>query len=245
VNHVYPLESAIPDTFSPNGWGDVESWTVSGLRGGENWLQIVAVNCHAPPSGYIANAAGLVYRLKISYHVPTEVAINLVPGWNLVSVPLIGHGYNSSTLGLLTGDIVAGWNPATQTYDKIYVVGVSLPFKDFAIEANTGYWIMATASETLNLPGTIPTGTQARAIVVPGPGSWAIMGVNSYRTDMHASDLVVNYSSGSVTQVASYNTATGAYKTYNPLLPFTDFLLVPGLAYWIMVTGSGTLTYLP
>jgi hypothetical protein len=170
--------------------------------------------------------------------------MTLVAGWNLVSVPVTSTLYRASTLGLKTNDIVAGWNPSSQTYDKTYIVGVSLPFKDFNIEPNTGYWIMATQVEPLTLSGTPPSGAQSRLITVPGPGSWAIVGINTLRIDMKASDLVVNYTGGfAISQVVSYNAATGQYKTYNPMLPFTNYYLVPGQGYWIMVTGSGTLNY--
>jgi hypothetical protein len=70
------------------------------------------------------------------------------------------------------------------------------------------------------------------------------VGFNTLRTDMRASDVVANYTgAGAVTQVVSYNAATGAYKTYNPLLPFTNFFLAAGQAYWIMVNETGTLSY--
>jgi hypothetical protein len=62
---------------------------------------------------------------------------------------------------------------------------------------------------------------------------------------MKASDIVANYTSanGVVSQVVSYNAVTHLYKTYNPLLPFTNFFLTAGQAYWIMVNETGTLSY--
>jgi hypothetical protein len=196
---------------------------------------------------YVDDGTGFVgYNVSKSAWVQIKDAtVALVQGWNFVCVPCVGYGYKASTLGLRTNDIVAGWNPATQAYDKTYVVNVSLPFKDFNIEANTGYWILATAPETLNLIGSFPGGTQSRSITVPGAGSWAVVGFNTLRTDMKASDIVANYTGGSVTQVVSYNATTGQYKTYNPLLPFTNYYLAPGQAYWIMVTATGTLAYSP
>jgi hypothetical protein len=170
--------------------------------------------------------------------------LNLVKGWNLVSVPGVGFGYKASTLGLLTNDVVVGWNPATQTYDKSYVVGVSLPFKDFSVEPGTGYWIFASAAETLHLKGTIPAGPQSRSVVTPGPGSWVTVGFNSLRT-WQASQLPAMYSGGSITQVLMFNATTMTYKTYNPSLPFTDFAIAPGNGLWILVTASGTWTYTP
>jgi len=246
VNHVYPLKSAIPDILSPNGWGDVESWSVSGLHAGENWLQIVSMNAHSPPSGSM-NPAGLAYKLKISYHVPTEVAIHLLQGWNLVSVPLTSHGYYSSTLGLQTGDVVAGWDSATQAYDKFYIVGAPLRlprlprFMDFVIEPNTGYLIYAVGEETVDIHGVIPVGTQSRLITVPTSG-WAMIGFNATR---HASDIPAMYGGGEITKVASYDPTTRAYKSYIPAAPQTDYMLEPGEGYWVFCTASGTLSYNP
>jgi hypothetical protein len=175
-----------------------------------------------------------------------KFTLSLVAGWNFVTVPRIGWGYMASTLGLQYGDIVAGWNSATQTYDKNYVVGVSLPFKNFAISPNTGYWIMAGGARSLNLYGGIPTEPQYKEITLPASGGWVIVGFNTLRADMHAKDLPGNYTGGgSVSQVVSYNPVTKQYKTYNPLLPFTDFVLVPGQAYWLLCTLTGTLSYTP
>jgi hypothetical protein len=73
-----------------------------------------------------------------------------------------------------------------------------------------------------------------------------IVGFNTLRADMHAKDLPGNYTGGgSISQVVSYNPVTKLYKTYNPLLPFTDYVLAPGQAYWLLCTLTGTLSYTP
>ena len=204
----------------------------------------VIVGAYSFDNGQTDEGRAYVFYGVATTPPPLEFNLTLVSGWNFVTVPLVGYGYMASTLGLRTNDIVSGFNPATQTYDKNYVVGVSLPFKDFNIEPSTGYWVLATATETLNLQGSIPMGTQSRTITVPATGSWAIVGLNTLRTDMRASDVVANYTGGSITQVVMYTPGVG-YKTFNPLLPFTDFVLVPGQAYWIFVTASGVLNYVP
>ena len=172
--------------------------------------------------------------------------LSLLPGWNLVTVPPVGYGYMANTLpGLQTNDAIYGFSNATQSYDKFYVKNVSPLSKNFAIEPNTGYWILAGGARTLNLQGSMPTGPQSRVITVPGPGAWAIIGFNSLSTTMHANQVPSMYSPGAVSQVVFYNATLGQFKTYNPLAPSTDFVLIPGQGYWILVTGSGTLTYTP
>ena len=176
---------------------------------------------------------------------PPQFDLSIVSGWNFVTVPPTGYGYMASTLGLLTGDVVSGWNPATQSYDKSYIVGVSPIPLDFAIEPSTGYWIFASADETLHLLGDIPTTTQTRSITVPATGGWAMIGLNSLDTSRHASDLPAMYTGGSLTSVASYNPITMTYATYIVGVPPSDFALTPGEAYWVYCTASGTLSYDP
>jgi len=176
---------------------------------------------------------------------PELRALRLSKGWNFVSIPYVDHGFNASTLGLLTGDIVVSWNPATQAYDKTYVVGVSPAFRDFPIADSTGYWIYASDDETLQLRGNLTTTVQSRSVVLPAGGGYLNVGFNTLNTTRHASDIVGMFGPGHVKQVVWFNPATGLFKTYNPLLPFTDFRLLPGQAYWVLADSSGTLTYLP
>jgi hypothetical protein len=173
-----------------------------------------------------------------------EFTITLVVGWNFVSIPIVGHAYMASTLGLLDGDIVAGWNPATGFYDQNFIVG--FPLGDFAISESTGYWINAGTAETLQLEGSVPASSQVRTITVPTGGGWVIVGFESLNTARHASDIPAMYSVvGGIDQVASYDTATGDYISYIVGFPLNDFALVPGQAYWCLCTASGVLTYEP
>jgi len=167
--------------------------------------------------------------------------LNLVSGWNFVSVPRVGWGYMASTLGLLDGDIVAGWEP-NEGYNQNFVVG--FPLGDFAINGSTGYWIYAGVAETLDLFGAVPTSLQIRTIDVPSGGGWAIVGFNSLDATRHASDIPAMYSGG-VDQVASYDPVTGDYISYVVGFPLNDFALVPGQAYWCYFFADGVLSYAP
>jgi len=69
VGNVYPKDGAI--STSVGDWSSIESWNIAGLlHTGQNWLQIVAINEHAPPQGVTSNPAGLIYKLVISYQTP-------------------------------------------------------------------------------------------------------------------------------------------------------------------------------
>ena len=169
--------------------------------------------------------------------------VNLVAGWNFVSVPPVGYGYTAGMLGGVV-DQVATWDPVA----KVYTIWWSLfpEENDFAIEGSTGYWVLATAPGTLTLLGDIPTTPQTRAITVPSGGGWAIVGFNSFNTGWTASDIVDMYTGGVVDEVATWNPVAKGYTIWWSLFPEeNDFPLVPGQAYWVLFTASGELTYTP
>jgi hypothetical protein len=180
-------------------------------------------------------------------NVVNSYTLNLVTGWNLVSIPLTGTGLKASGLGLTNGDTVASWNPLTKSYVS-HIVGV--PVNDFTIAPSTGYWINVPAgTRTLTLQGVIPSATpnQTRAISVPAGGGWSIIGFNSLNATWHARDVAKMWSiTGGVTQLASYNPVTKAYTTWVSVIPtVNNFLIVPGAGYWMLTSTSGTLSYAP
>jgi hypothetical protein len=186
-----------------------------------------------------------VPELIIEVSQLTTFNLPLQVGWNLVSVPLV-HSYKASTLpGLATGDTITTWIESTQVY-KTYIKGVSPPIADFSIAAHAGVWIWVQSAKTLPLQGTLASGTQTRTITLPGGGSgWFILGLESMVTTRHAADIRAMYApAGSVTVVASFDNVAKTYKTWIAAVPaVNNFLLVPGLAYWVYVTAPGTLTY--
>jgi parallel beta-helix repeat protein len=182
--------------------------------------------------------------------LPTAAHFNLhlVPGWNFVSIPLVGFQYDASALGLMSGDEVAGWNSSLQTYDQDYIVGLSPSSADFALNESTGYWIYANAYEDISLlMGNIPTSTQSRAIDVPSGGGWVAIGFSSYDA-RSASEIASLVTGANVLVVSKWDAATQEYIDY--VVGFSDsaydFVLSPGEACWIWVDGSGgVLTYTP
>jgi hypothetical protein len=178
-------------------------------------------------------------------YFPGLYDIPLVVGWNFVPVMLVGSGYRASTLGLMAGDVVSGWNSSESTYDLNYIVGVSPSRNDFAISPSTGYWIYANAAETIHLNGTIPTAKQHKAVTVPPGGGWAAVGFESFNSTRHASDIPKMYSGGNVQTVGAYDPITGKSTAYINGVSRTDFKLIVGQAYWCFCSANGTLTYDP
>ena len=186
--------------------------------------------------------AYLYYDLAIP-SPQVEFELNLVAGWNMVSLPLVGYGYKASTLpGLLLDDVVSGWNGTA--YDQNYIIGRSPIRNDFAISESTGYWIYAGGARVLSILGSVPTGTQTKTVTVPDVGGWMMIGFSGLNMTRHASDINGMYTGGAVTTVAWYNPTTGLYQVYIGT-PRTDFLLSPGQGLWIYCSASGVLTYDP
>jgi ABC-type oligopeptide transport system substrate-binding subunit len=199
-----------------------------------------------PKTAYLYAFDGtLTATSSMSFVLGTTFTLNLVTGWNFVSVPRVGFGYKASTLGLTAGDTVSTWNPVTKVY-KSHIVGV--PVNDFNILPGTGYWInVPSGTRTLTLQGSIPLTTQTINISVPTGGGWAMIGFNSLKTTMKAADVAAMYNiAGNITTVARYNPATKSYTSWLSVIPaVNNFALAPGQAYWILVGASGVLAYEP
>jgi hypothetical protein len=224
-------------------WGDgTTTVTDSGITThqwtGDNVDRTVTVNIDDMFVDDLAISHNLTRTFSV--HV-AAFELSLIQGWNLVTVPPTGFGYRTNNLGLRSGDTVASFDSVNRTY-KSYIVGT--PFGVFDILPSTGYWIYAGVNETLYLHGSIPTGTQTKTITVPVGGGWAIVGLNSLSTTMKASNLKASFTGGTVSVIASYDPITRTYKSYVGSPP-SDFYLVPGQAYWMYVTASGTLSYSP
>jgi hypothetical protein len=175
-----------------------------------------------------------------------EFVLSLSTGWNFVTVPRMGWGYSADTLpGLMTGDLIAGWNYVTQKYDKLFIKGITPPSADFPIDPSTGYWIQVGGPRTLHLYGAVPTTSQIRQIDgLPVAGGWVGFACNSVSTTRLASEIASSYSA-TVVLVAWFNPATQKYMSYIVGVPPSDFVVPAGQAVWVQCTVDGTFTYDP
>jgi len=228
-------------TFGDGTWQVVAQTTINST--------VTATHTYTTATAYLAYADATDGQLASEQAGPefidvwqaVEYLIDLVPGWNMVSIPLVGLSYKASTLpGLLLDDVVAGWNGSA--YNQNYIIGRSPARNDFAIAESTGYWIYVGGPTTLHVFGRAPTGTQTKTVTVPAGGGWALVGFVGLNETRHASDIKTMYTGGTVTTVAYFDTVAGSYKTYIGT-PRTDFLLAPGMGLWTYVTASGTLSY--
>jgi ABC-type transport system substrate-binding protein len=199
---------------------------------------------------YVNDLTGLVGH-NVTSSATASIAFNLplAVGWNFVSVPVVGFGYKASTIGLATGDMISSWAPATQKYDKTYIKGISPASANFTIDQNVGYWVWVAAAKTLHLYGSVPTTTQSYTFTIPLIGGWVALGFESLKTTWKANNISAMYSgTGAITMVAYFNAVTQKYSSWISAVPnLNNFLLVPGVSYWIWVTAGtgGTLSYMP
>jgi len=173
----------------------------------------------------------------------TDFTLEIVAGWNLVTIPYADSDYTARTLGLGFGDIIYGYDPTMGYYDTMFIVGVFPSEADFLLQPLVGYWVYANSPVTLVLEGRIIA--SERAIDVPTSGGWALVGVPSVQGWIMASDLVDMYS-GTVDGVFAYNAALGFYdKFYVPGVPELDFVITPGMGLWMHCLTDGDLSYVP
>jgi len=255
---------ATSNAFSVSVWDDDDNLSVNYIwdfGDGSAWATTVGIPTASHTYAAVGNYTVTVYANDmfvdmdgVSHNISATVStvrvyvthIHLITGWNLFIVPTINNGYKAGNVGLLPGDVVAGFNPGTGAYDKNFIVGSSPPPMDFALAGSTGYWVYTKVNETLWLYGTLPTVDQTRSITIKAGGGWAIIGFNTLKTTMKASNIPSMYSGASITAIAWFNAETKIYKSFIPGgPPPTDFYLVPGTAYWVYCSGSGTLTYSP
>ncbi len=179
--------------------------------------------------------------VTVQTNAVTSYDINLVPGWNLISTPLMPD--NSTIEVVLSGMTnVMG----VYTYDALNATWVQyMPgFTQYAnlthITAEKGYWFRMSASETLTINGSFlgPGGaTPPTYQVYPG---WNLIGFHSLSADIpydylsnvrgdYASEIY-GYENGLWTTVSN---ADGVNGTEN---------LKPGYGYWLYMQQNGTIT---
>ncbi|MGB5926205.1 MAG: hypothetical protein WBH01_08990 [Dehalococcoidia bacterium] len=158
--------------------------------------------------------------------------IDLVEGWNLISMPLIplDSAINVVLAGIMDDVIsVWYWNAAAERWYS-FAPGAASDLT--SMTDGKAYWINMEAARTLDLAGTeMPEGTQLPPAydVVAG---WNMVGFKST-----INKTAVSYLAGTV-YVRIYYYENGQWE----LIPadYTDDM-EPGLGYWVAFTEPGTI----
>lgn len=187
-----------------------------------------------------------------------EHAIDLEPGWNLVSFNLIPLSPAiADVLSSIAGnyDLVYAWDASGlhsgsgnwMKYDPDAMTGNTL----IELDPTMGFWIHLSAADTLTVTGTYPTSTTIN--LLDDVGGWNLVGFPSAVTLDMPQALEANGVAGSAySKVYSYQAVnTGdPWKIYDTsALSFANDLaqLAPGYGYWINVIGdpNWTVAYTP
>jgi len=181
--------------------------------------------------------------------MPTSFQIELFPGWNLVSSPLVNDSCWAGGIGLENGSVVAKWDPPTQSYLNMYIVGSSPERRDFRLVAGCSYFIWSPQDQTVILRGCSPNAFSQFSVNLDVPiyGGWICVGFSSLGPGWNASDIPALVKGAKVLVVCKWEPIYHVYKAYLPgsSPPSHDFVIGPGVGCWLWVDGPGTLTYSP
>ena len=250
INYVvetYSDVSLAASTLVDNATVGVPSYTRNTvLSGGTYYWRVKAFNC-----GGVVTA----YTSPFSYTMPatcTSYTIQLGPGWNLVSLPLVPTNNaiasiipaNVQTLMLATGGI----------YYLNYASGTAAPTWKWwtpergatitTMDACKAYWIYVSGACTFTVTGTPCTASSSSAIPTPMScpmtystgytDGWNMVGFKSC-TSMTANTYFANLTNG------ASNTYSSVYRWAGTWVPVagTDYL-TPGTGYYIRMNASGT-----
>jgi len=176
---------------------------------------------------YISAGTGIASDAIIS-------TINLVTGWNLISLPVLPDNIAiSDVLGSLSGKYTVVWayqNGAWKVYNP-----ANPGFSDLTtLEPGYGYWIKMKQASTLNITGS--TVSKSKSLSV----GWNLVGYNSTT----AQPIASAFSSIAGKYVSVWTYVNGSWKVYDPANPgFSDLTTMePGRGYWIKAKQACTWT---
>ena len=210
-------------------WRVRRSWDTTALADGTYCVKVVAKNGVAKTS----ESSNSPVTIRNTYTIP------LVPGWNLISLPLIPF---STDIEVALTDLKAHgsvkqvttfvWQGGILT-QKIWSLG---PKTLTTMVDGQSYWIEMTAADTLIVHGAPNLPPPA---VPPAYGvktGWNMLGFKSTVAITPAAYLGPAITP-TVSAMYGYNTVTGLFFT--PGTGATP-LLTPGLGYWLAVNADGT-----
>jgi len=164
-----------------------------------------------------------------------QASIELVEGWNLISLPLIplDSAINAVLAGIME-DVISVWHWDTPgEHWHSFAPGASSDLS--SMTDGKAYWINMDAAQNLTLAGTqMPEGTQLPPAydVVAG---WNMVGFKSTATNVTATDYLAG-----TEYVRIYGFKNGAWFLISGP-PYDNPKMEPGLGYWVAFTEPGTI----
>lgn len=169
--------------------------------------------------------------------------IQLLAGWNLISLPLIP---NDTSIEVLLADLVDSESVAQVVawpYDldlgrivEMRWNGVQLT--DITdLEDGPGYWIEMTEPGVLKFDGVPMVGPGMAPPAYNVYAGWNLIGFKSQQTTMDAQTYLGTDVSASMRMMYEYDADTGFYSQ----VFLTEPALKPGSGYWLAVSTNGTI----
>ena len=155
--------------------------------------------------------------------------MQLYDGWNMLSIP-VENNYTANTLGEnISGcTVISRWNPQGG-YFQSFIVGVSPPAADYAIENGVGYFVYTTADSIFSV-----TGDTISTVSVDLYTGWNMIGWCE-ETSTTASDIGENINGCTV--VSKWNAQNGRFQSFivgvSPPASNFDVTCGNGLFVWV------------
>jgi len=209
------------------------TWTVECT--GDGFSRITVTPSGEVEEEVIPADAVIPATVTVEQGVFEKESIDLVEGWNLISLPLIPLDSDIEVvLAGILDNILSVWHydaAAERWYS--FAPGASSDLS--SMRDGKAYWINMEAAQTLNLAGTeMPKGTQLPPAydVVAG---WNMVGFKSTATNVTATDYLAG-----TEYVRIYYFENGAWF-FIPGPPYDNPKMKPGLGYWVAFTEPGTI----
>lgn len=201
------------------------------MEGDEALVYINGILITDPVLPYLITEVQIFVRIDIYAPSTYEVNIDLVVGWNLISIPVLPQDISrEAVLESIDGkyDSVWAYNAVTRKWFR-YVIGAPEFLNDLdEIVPGMGFWIDMNQAGTLTINGIMPT------TVIPLEIGWNLVGYNSLETKA----LLDAMSSidGKYVAIWIYNAGTSSWMKY--IVNGPEFLndlefLEPAMGIWI------------
>jgi len=161
-----------------------------------------------------------------------DFELKTTPGrkYNWIALPLDSDITKASELCSAIGSGCAEVSKHNATMQGYSTYTPILPFTDFDLIPGYPYRVTMTEDATFSLAGKVLTSWPTFSLkTTPGRKyNWIALPLDSNITK--ASELCSAIGSGCA-EVSKHNATMQGYSTYTPILPFTDFDLIPGYPY--------------
>jgi hypothetical protein len=229
----------IVDLFKNNETTPIQSWSLTGddsvsyTISGSDALDNAAYSFEVYEGGSASSSNALAYSSAIWYQPDVEYNLSLVPGWNLVSFPLI---LNSSSINDVLSSIQSDFN-VLQWYNPHSGSWMIHPGVDFELNNTISFWIHMKHASTLHHIGKMPFYT--RVPLYPTGNGWNMAGFPTKDTKNIQDALFFIPDKVIAVQKYDSNDSSDPWKHFHMKKDQNDLqFLESGSGYWIKVNDD-------